>query len=81
MNEMRKIIIDRIMDDIESREGLTVDDWNMMLDFDLGIINADKDKVSELPEKVARQVKEWLQDCDDFKVMEVFDYFVMDCGE
>lgn len=77
---MRELIIDRIKDMIESTENATVHDWNMMFDFDLGIINSDEVKLSEDPEEVAVQISAVLIELGDVNLLEVYDYIMLDSG-
>ena len=75
---MRELMIDRIKDMIESTENATVQDWNMIFDFDLGIIDSDKLELSEDPEEVANQIEEVLRELDDAKILQVYDCIVLD---
>lgn len=79
MSTMREIITEAIIGDLEWLN------WNedqllMALDFDLGIIDADIDTVSENFDELRIQMTGWLAECDDRQVFEVHEYFREEVG-
>lgn len=75
---MRELILEHIATMVMDMSELDDADWNMMLDFDLGIMNPDEDEAIDLEdhERRGEQVRRWLSECDDHKVLEVYDYLL-----
>lgn len=72
---MRDLILNQIVDMVQDMSELDRDDWNMMLDFDLGIMNPDEEEIDvEDDQRRGEQVRRWLSECSDDKVLEVYDY-------
>jgi hypothetical protein len=72
---MRELILNEIMAMVIDMSELDHHDWVMMLDFDLGIINADEEEIDlEDHERRGGQMRHWLSDCDDDTVLEVYNY-------
>lgn len=72
---MRDLILNQIVDMVQDMSELDRDDWNMMLDFDLGIMNPDEEEIDvEDDQRRGEQVRRWLSECDDDTVLEVYDY-------
>ena len=72
---MRELILNEIVDMVIDMSELSEQEWGLMLDFDLGIINADEEEIDlEDHERRGGQMRHWLSDCDDDTVLEVYNY-------
>lgn len=73
---MRELILDEIVDMVRDMSELDEHEWGWMLDFELGIMSTDEEEIDvEDDQRRGEQVRRWLADCDDARVLEVYNYF------
>lgn len=73
---MRELILNEIVDMVQDMSELAEHEWGWMLDFELGIMSADEEEIDvEDDQRRGEQMRRWLADCDDDKVLEVYNYF------